>query len=114
MSVEKDGKESVQSREYYVSRYMGSGLPRSENRELPATAEAQRASAQAETVLAFPATQDNCPILEPQSVFAFLPIRKTTFKVSDGRELQAEQQLTCHSFSFNPTSTPMQVDRTSL
>ncbi|KAJ5189913.1 hypothetical protein N7472_008927 [Penicillium cf. griseofulvum] len=79
-SVEKDGKESVQFRDYYVSRYMGNGLPKSENRELPATAEAQRASAQAETVLAFPATQDNCPILEPQSVFAFLPIRKTTFK----------------------------------
>ncbi|CAG8933967.1 unnamed protein product [Penicillium salamii] len=79
-SVERDGKEYVQLHDYYVSRFMGSGLPKSENRELPATAEAQRASAQAETVLAFPATQDNCPMLEPQSVFAFLPIRKTTFK----------------------------------
>ncbi|KAJ5511786.1 hypothetical protein N7453_003889 [Penicillium expansum] len=58
-AIDKDGKESVQFSDYYKR---GELLP------------------QAETILAFPATQDNCPILEPQSVFAFLPIRKTTFK----------------------------------
>ncbi|KAJ5263150.1 hypothetical protein N7478_010755 [Penicillium angulare] len=79
-SVDEKGEESVEASDYYVIRYVGTGLPKSENREAPATSEAQESSARAETVLAFPVDQENCPILQPQSVFAFLPIRKTSFK----------------------------------
>ncbi|KAJ5982538.1 hypothetical protein N7451_012638 [Penicillium sp. IBT 35674x] len=79
-SVDKNGEESVEAIDYYVSQYVGTGLPKSDNREAPTTSEAQESSARAETVLAFPVDQENCPILQPQSVFAFLPIRKASFK----------------------------------
>lgn len=81
-----NGEDFVQVSEYYVTRYMGTGLPKSDNRELPATPQEQRISAQAEIVLAFPVTRDNRPLLEPQSVFALFTVRKT-LKVSYGRNL---------------------------
>jgi hypothetical protein len=113
-SADEDGGETIRISDYYVTRYMGSGLPKSDNRELPATPEGQQDSAQAETVLAFPVERNNQPLLEPQSVFAFLPVRKTSFKVSYGQNLRAKQLFTCHSSSSNPTSTRVQVDRTYL
>ncbi|KAJ5724661.1 hypothetical protein N7493_006389 [Penicillium malachiteum] len=79
-STHKDGEESTDVSKYYVTRYIGSGLPKSDNREAPTTLEGQQSSSQAETVLAFPMGQDNKPVFAPQSVFAFLPIRKTSFK----------------------------------
>ncbi|KAJ6007726.1 hypothetical protein N7540_011702 [Penicillium herquei] len=78
--VDENGEESSNISNYHVTRYMGSGLPKSDNRELPGTLEGERNSSQAETVLAFPIGQDNQPVFAPQSVFAFLPIRKTSFK----------------------------------
>lgn len=113
-SVDEDGEESIRVHDYYVSRYVGIGLPKSDNRDIPASPEAQEASSRAETILAFPVDQENRPILQPQSVFAFLPIRKTSFKVGGGITSLSEPQLTCHSFSFNRTLIRMQVDRTSL
>ncbi|KAJ5721350.1 uncharacterized protein N7483_009284 [Penicillium malachiteum] len=72
-STDEHGEENINISKYYVTRYIGSRLPKSDNRELPATIEA-------ETVLAFPMGQDNQPLFAPQSVFAFLPIQKTSFK----------------------------------
>ncbi|KAJ5716962.1 hypothetical protein N7488_002608 [Penicillium malachiteum] len=79
-STDENRKESIDIRNYYVTRYIGSGLPKSDNRELPETPEGQENSTQAETVLVFPIGQDGQPVFAPQSVFAFLPIRKTSFK----------------------------------
>ncbi|KAJ5633677.1 hypothetical protein N7528_001519 [Penicillium herquei] len=79
-STDGNCKESIDIRKYYVTRYLGSGLPKSDNREPSAIPEGQENSTQAETVLAFPIGQDGQPLFAPQSVFAFLPIRKTSFK----------------------------------
>lgn len=80
-----DKNELMEARSYYVTRYTATKLPKSNNRELPATPEGQRASAKAEIVLAFPLTIKNEPLLEPQSIFAFLPVRKSSFTVSHYR-----------------------------
>jgi hypothetical protein len=44
--------------------------------------ETSRSFATSEIVLAFPVTDDPVPIIEPQEVYAFLPIRKMGFNVS--------------------------------
>lgn len=81
-SVDENGNRYVERKGYFVTRYRATGLPRSDNRELPDTAEARRTSSEAEIVLAFPLTHDRQPLLEQQSVFAFLPVRETNLKAS--------------------------------
>lgn len=97
-SIDENGDNSIERKGYYVTHYMATGLPGSDNRELPDTAEARRFSSEAEIVLAFPLTGDNKPLLEPQSVFAFLPVRETNFKVSnEGRSLGNSMLLLIHT-----------------
>jgi hypothetical protein len=81
-SKDVHGNVSIERKGYYVTRYMATGLPKSESRELPNTDEAKRISSEAEIVLAFPLTHDRKPLCEKQSVFVFLPVRETNFKVS--------------------------------
>ncbi|KAJ6128191.1 hypothetical protein N7471_009408 [Penicillium samsonianum] len=79
-SIDMNGNSFIEKKGYFVTRYMATGLPRSDNRELSDTPEARRSSSKAEIVLAFPLTDDRKPLLEQQSVFAFLPVRETNFK----------------------------------
>lgn len=81
-STSADGTSTTTARHYHVTRHMASGLSRSANRKVPGTDEARTGSSQAEVVLAFPLTAESQPILEPQEVFAFLPVRRSDYKVS--------------------------------
>ncbi|KAJ4286909.1 hypothetical protein N0V88_007854 [Collariella sp. IMI 366227] len=68
---------------YHVTKHTASNLSRSVNREIPDTEEARRSSSTAEVVLAFPLTMDYKPHIEKQHVFAFLPIRESSFTIND-------------------------------
>jgi hypothetical protein len=69
-----EGKDTtVKKQRYHVTRHIETGLSKSDNRELPKTDEARRASSEAEIILAFPLTSDSEPVLERQEVFASYP-----------------------------------------
>lgn len=74
-------------RTYHIVKHTARGLARSENRELSAAEEDTRSFATSEIVLAFPVIEDpvtheEVPVIEPQDVFAFLPVKKMGFNVS--------------------------------
>lgn len=67
---------------YHVTKYTATNLSRNENRDLLPAEEASKSYAKSEIVLAFPLTDQSVPIIEPQKVFAFLPMRQMGFNVS--------------------------------
>lgn len=79
-----DGKETTQSQIYHVTKQTATGLAQSDNRELPDTDEARSGSSKAEVILAFPLTSASSPLISrgKQELFAFLPLRKSDYKVS--------------------------------
>lgn len=78
-----DGEETTQSQIYHITKHAATGLARSDNRELPDTDEARRISSTAEVVLAFPLTSTSKPLVtrKKQDLFAFLPLRKSDYRV---------------------------------
>ncbi|KAL5044287.1 hypothetical protein BDW71DRAFT_199144 [Aspergillus fruticulosus] len=71
-----DGSTTEDSTRYFhMTRYVASGIPRSENREYTEAEVTTQAFAQPTIILAFPLTQESKPIIESQDIFAFLPIR---------------------------------------
>ncbi|KAH6874355.1 hypothetical protein B0T10DRAFT_205754 [Thelonectria olida] len=77
-----NGKETIQHQLYHITKQRATGLARSDNRELPDTAEARRTSSTAEVILAFPLTSTSKPLItrKKQELFAFLPLRKSDYK----------------------------------
>jgi len=71
----------VDIQHFHITKEMVAGLPKSENRNYTEAEDLSKAYAKAEIVLAFPLTPDSIPIIEPQDVFAFLPIRRIGFSV---------------------------------
>ena len=76
---------SSESQIYHVQKHTVTDLPRNENRTLSADEEASRSYAKSEILLAFPLTANSEPIVKPQKVFAFLPMRQMGFNVSYSR-----------------------------
>jgi hypothetical protein len=85
VSLRKEIFQNEQVREntryYHLTKHIAERLSKNENRTYSEAEEATRAYAKAEVILAFPLTRDSFPIVEPQEVFAFLPIRCMGFKV---------------------------------
>ena len=75
----EDDKEDI--RYYHTTKHLATDLPKSENRTYSVAEEESKSYSTAEIVLAFPLTADSVPLPDHQCVFAFLPIRKTGFKV---------------------------------
>lgn len=71
----------VDIQHFHITKRIVAGLPKSENRNYTEGEDLSKAYAQAEIVLAFPLTADSIPVIEPQNVFAFLPIRRIGFSV---------------------------------
>lgn len=68
---------------YHTTRHLARNLEKSENRDLSGgDEETKKSFATSDIVLAFPVTKDTVPIVEPQDVFAFLPMKKMGFNVS--------------------------------
>jgi hypothetical protein len=81
--VERTCTDTVQNRKriYHIVKHIARRLARSENRDLSKAEEVSRYFETSEIVLAFPVTEDSVPIIEPQQVFAFLPVRRMGFNV---------------------------------
>ncbi|KAK4641164.1 hypothetical protein QC761_609930 [Podospora bellae-mahoneyi] len=67
------------SHHYHVTKLWATGLARNENRKYSPAEESSKAYSRTKVVLAFPLTDQSVPIIEPQDIFAFLPIRKIGF-----------------------------------
>ena len=67
---------------YHVTEHMATNVARHENRDLSTSEEASPSSRQSKIVLAFPVSRQSVPIIEPQKVFAFLPMKQMGFNVS--------------------------------
>lgn len=87
--IERTCTDAAQNRKrtYHIVKYVARGLARSENRDLAEAEEDTKSFATSEIVLAFPVmedpvTEEEIPIIEPQEVFAFLPVKKMGFNVS--------------------------------
>lgn len=77
-----DGSNTTEARHYHVTRHVASDLSRSANRTVAGSDEARAGYSQAEIVLAFPLTANSQPLLKSQDLFAFLPVRRSDYKVS--------------------------------
>ncbi|KAF9876102.1 ino80 chromatin remodeling complex protein [Colletotrichum karsti] len=74
-----NGKSEEQITHFHITRHDADGLSRNESRTYSDAEEASRAYEKSEIVLAFPLSHSSAPIIEPQDVFAFLPVRKVGF-----------------------------------
>ncbi|KAI5865504.1 hypothetical protein GGS23DRAFT_559520 [Durotheca rogersii] len=77
--IDGDGKTTHTNQAYRVVRGIARNLPRNENREYTTQEERSKAYGDAPVVLAFPLTNTGQPVIEPQEVFAFLPVRRVGF-----------------------------------
>ncbi|EHA18945.1 hypothetical protein ASPNIDRAFT_187731 [Aspergillus niger ATCC 1015] len=75
----RDGTSEELTRNYHLTKYVAHDLPKSENRNYTDKEQEIRAYSRADIILAFPVTKDSVPVIEPQDVFAFLPIRNMGF-----------------------------------
>jgi hypothetical protein len=87
--IERTCTDAAENRKrtYHIVKHTARGLARSDNRDLSDAEEATRSFAISEIVLAFPViedpvTEEQVPVIEPQEVFAFLPVRNMGFNVS--------------------------------
>ncbi|KAI1385608.1 uncharacterized protein F4822DRAFT_413682 [Hypoxylon trugodes] len=75
----ENGQTTYTRQKYHVVESLARNLPGNENREYTAQEEATRAYSNAPVVLTFPLTDSDEPLIEPQEVFAFLPVRRVGF-----------------------------------
>ncbi|KAE9369948.1 hypothetical protein N431DRAFT_381328 [Stipitochalara longipes BDJ] len=79
--IERTCTDPAQNRKriYHIVKHVARRLAKSENRDLSEAEERSRSYETSDIVLAFPVTPDSVPIIEPQEVFAFLPLKKMGF-----------------------------------
>ncbi|KAJ4286393.1 hypothetical protein N0V88_008016 [Collariella sp. IMI 366227] len=75
------GQEELKSfrQQYHVTKNKVSGLTKSENRTYTQAEQETKAYEKAEIVLAFPTSNQSEPAIDPQELFAFLPVRRVGF-----------------------------------
>lgn len=83
----KNGALEEYSKHYHLTRGIANDLSMSENRKYTKDEISRKAYQMAEVVLAFPLDAKSIPIIQPQDLFAFLPIRKIGFSVELHTEL---------------------------
>lgn len=79
--VERAEVAKMSHQTYYVFKKPVEDLPKHEDREYSEQEDRSRAFAKAEVTLAFPISGVSVPIIEPQDVFAFLPVWHMGFSV---------------------------------
>ncbi|KAI0157391.1 hypothetical protein GGR57DRAFT_510975 [Xylariaceae sp. FL1272] len=70
-------KEDV--KRYHITKHDATNLARNENRTYSTHEETTRAYSKSQIVLAFPLTESDVPIVQPQDLFVFLPVRPVGF-----------------------------------
>ncbi|KAK3985427.1 hypothetical protein QBC44DRAFT_384907 [Cladorrhinum sp. PSN332] len=83
-TVQTDGDGNLLERmrlNYHVTEGLATGIAKSENRTFSGQEDDAQleAASKAEIVLAFPLDGDSTPVIEPQDIFAFLPVRHVGF-----------------------------------
>ncbi|KAL2866124.1 uncharacterized protein BJX67DRAFT_372785 [Aspergillus lucknowensis] len=73
--IVRNGAREENTQHYHTTRFTATDIPPSENREYTEGEMRSRAYAQTDIILAFPLTPESAPALEPQEIYAFLPIR---------------------------------------
>ncbi|KAI1342846.1 hypothetical protein F5Y15DRAFT_412522 [Xylariaceae sp. FL0016] len=74
-----DGKTQEDAKRFHVTTHEASNLAKNENRTYSKVEEATRAYSRSQITLAFPLSDNFTPIIEPQYLFAFLPVRPVGF-----------------------------------
>ncbi|KAF5497161.1 hypothetical protein CGCS363_v008052 [Colletotrichum siamense] len=74
-----NGQPQKQIKHFHVTRVKATNLEKNDNRTYTEAEEAAKAYSVSEVVVAFPLSEASVPILEPQDVFAFLPVRPAGF-----------------------------------
>ncbi|KAF4924992.1 hypothetical protein CGCVW01_v003742 [Colletotrichum viniferum] len=74
-----NGRRLKQTKHFHVTRVKATNLAKNDNRTYTEAEEAAKAYSFSEVVVAFPLSETSVPILEPQDVFAFLPVRPAGF-----------------------------------
>lgn len=80
-TVREGDKTLTQSKHFHVTEYDATNLAKNENRTYSEDEERTRAYSGAKVVLAFPLDEQSRPIIEPQELFAFLPVRHVGLNV---------------------------------
>lgn len=103
ITLVKEAGDVVSKRIYHVEGAEFENLPEHGD---------QSAQTTAEVILAFPVDDSHRPIIEPQHVYSFLPMRQEGFKVNCSFSLALSGQLTvtnCNSSSYNRILSPQQI-----
>ncbi|KXH68846.1 hypothetical protein CSAL01_00114 [Colletotrichum salicis] len=80
MKIKKVGTTTeTETRHFRVIRHAAKNLSRNENRTYSESEEASRTYSTSVVILAFPVSESSVPIIEPQEIFAFLPVRPVGF-----------------------------------
>ncbi|KAI1118839.1 hypothetical protein F5Y14DRAFT_397902 [Nemania sp. NC0429] len=74
-----NGKTEESVKYFHVTTHESTNLAKNENRTYSDAEEANRAYAKSQIILAFPLTESQTPIVEPQDLFVFLPVRPVGF-----------------------------------
>lgn len=112
-----DGSTSTTSSTYHVTKSTATGIPARESSRTTDSVDQPPASDEGEIVLAFPLTMAAEPVIEHQYIFAFLPLEKSSFKVSINILVSDQASFVTDliktSSSYKPTSTPAPTAKTS-
>ncbi|ROW15002.1 hypothetical protein VPNG_03421 [Cytospora leucostoma] len=79
-STTGNGTTKVDFKYFHITTHEATNLARNENRTYSETEESTRAYSKSQVVLAFPLSETNIPIIKPQDIFVFLPVRPVGFK----------------------------------
>ncbi|KAF2791877.1 hypothetical protein K505DRAFT_326545 [Melanomma pulvis-pyrius CBS 109.77] len=79
-TIESKGSASRKIRHrFYVTSHLAQNLAKNQNRTYTEAEEKTQAYSTAKVVVAFPFDDNNQPVIEPQEIFAFMPVRKVGF-----------------------------------
>ncbi|KAK7736974.1 hypothetical protein SLS53_006729 [Cytospora paraplurivora] len=79
-STTGDARMKEDFKYFHVTIHQATNLVRNENRTYSETEESTRAYSESQVVLAFPLSEMDIPIIKPQDIFVFLPVRPVGFK----------------------------------
>lgn len=97
-----EGKQNQSAQHFHITKRTLRKLP---------TDAARPKTDQAEVVLAFPLDEKSLPIIEQQHVFAYLPVRRVGFNVSNPHLSAEIQKLKRSSSKFSPISSLRLVEK---
>ncbi|KAK7921595.1 hypothetical protein PG985_009617 [Apiospora marii] len=78
-SKSRGGTVNTKAKHFHVTTHEATNLARNDNRCYSASEEASHAYSKSQIVLAFPLSKRSEPIIKPQDVFVFLPVRPAGF-----------------------------------